>query len=150
MLACTVDHVVPPSVDLSSSYPVMAEPPLLDGAVQDKLICDDEVVVAVRPVGDPGTVAVPVPDGFTSIAASSQESPPAFAVQLQVTDPADACDVELDAPVIAFAMLISHCCVHVGEPSVWPPYIDGKSRTQLFGFFVVIDMVGLLADVAEL
>ena len=28
--------------------------------------------------------------------------------------------------------------------------MDGKSSTQLFGFFVVIDMVGLLADVAEL
>ena len=90
VLACTVDQVVPLLVDLSIMYPVMAEPPLFDGAIQDKLICDDEVAVAVRPVGEPGTVAVPVPDGFTSIAASSQESPPAFAVQLQVTDPAEA------------------------------------------------------------
>jgi len=89
-LACTVDQVVPPSVDLSISYPVMAEPPLFDGAVQDKLICDDEVAVAVRPVGDPGTVTVPVPDDFTSIAASSQASPPPLAVQLQVTEPAEA------------------------------------------------------------
>ena len=46
-----IDQVVPPSVDLSISYPVMAEPPLLDGAVQDKLICDVDVAVAVRPVG---------------------------------------------------------------------------------------------------
>ena len=91
VFACAVDHVVPPSVDLSISYPVMVEPPLFDGAVQDKLICDTDAAVAVRPVGAPGTVAVvPVPDDFTSIATSSQASPPPLAVQLQVTDPAEA------------------------------------------------------------
>ena len=100
---------------------MIAEPPLLDGAVQDKLICDVDAAVAVRPVGAPGTVAVLVPDGFTSIAASSQESPPPLAVQLHVVSPADAFTVELDAPVIALAILTSQCCVQVGEPSVLPP-----------------------------
>ena len=47
---------VPPLVDLSISYPVIAEPPLLDGAVQERLICDDDTVVAVRPVGGCGAV----------------------------------------------------------------------------------------------
>ena len=49
-------HVVPLSVDLSISYPVIAEPPLFDGAVQERLICDEETVVAVRPVGGCGAV----------------------------------------------------------------------------------------------
>ena len=133
VFATMVDHVVPLSVDRSILYPVIAEPPLLDGAVQDRLICDEEDAVAVRPVGDEGTVAVvPVPDAFTSIATSSHMSPLPLAVQLQVTEPVDAGDVELDAPVTAFGMLVSHCCVHVGEPSVVPPYIAGKSKTQLF------------------
>jgi hypothetical protein len=35
---------------------------LLDGATQLRLICDDETVVAVSPVGDPGAVVVTVPD----------------------------------------------------------------------------------------
>ena len=51
-----VDHVVPLSVDRSIMYPVMAEPPL-DGAVQDRLICDVDAAVAVNPVGETGTVA---------------------------------------------------------------------------------------------
>ena len=50
------DQFVPPSVDLSISYPVMAEPPLFDGAVQERLICDEEKTVAVRPVGGCGAV----------------------------------------------------------------------------------------------
>ena len=58
MLDCIVDQVVPLSVDLSILYPVMAEPPLLDGAVQERLIWDEEEAVALRPVGDPGTVAL--------------------------------------------------------------------------------------------
>src|SRR6476646_3231073 len=100
----------------------MIEPPLLDGAVQDKLICDADAAVAVRLVGDPGAVAaVPVPDDFISIAASSHVSPPPLAVQLHVVSPADVFTVELDAPVIALAILTSHCCVQVGEPSVLPP-----------------------------
>ena len=58
VLACTVDHVVPLLTDLSILYPVITEPPLFAGATQDKLICDVEMLVAVRPVGDPGAVAV--------------------------------------------------------------------------------------------
>src|SRR5437016_2702663 len=142
-----IDQVVPPLVDLSISYPVIAEPPLFDGAVQERLTCDEETVVAVRPVGGCGAVAVDVADAFTSIAASSQRSPLPLAVHLQMTWLGDAGVVELDAPVIALGMLISHCCVHVGEPSVTPPNIDGRSSTQLFGNFVVIDMVGLPGDV---
>ena len=53
-----IDQVVPPSGDLSILYPVMAEPPLFDGAVHDRLICDEETAVAVRPVGALGAVAV--------------------------------------------------------------------------------------------
>ena len=34
----------------------MAEPPLFVGATQDRLICDVETLVAVRPVGDPGAI----------------------------------------------------------------------------------------------
>ena len=34
----------------------MAEPPSFDGAVQERLICDDDTVVAVRPVGGCGAV----------------------------------------------------------------------------------------------
>ena len=51
-----IDHVEPPSVDLSISYPVIAEPPLFEGAVQLRLICDDEIAVAVNPVGGDGAV----------------------------------------------------------------------------------------------
>ena len=50
-------HVVPPSVDLSILYPVIAEPPLFPGAVQLRLICDGETVVALRYLGGSGTVA---------------------------------------------------------------------------------------------
>ena len=52
-----VPHVVPPSVDLSILYPVMAEPPLLEGAVQERSICDEDSAVATSPVGEPGGVA---------------------------------------------------------------------------------------------
>jgi hypothetical protein len=123
VLATVVDHVVPPSADLSILYPVTAEPPLFDGAVQDRLICDEDEAVAVRPVGDPGAVGEvePVPDAFTSIAASSHSSPLPLAVQLHVVDPANDFTNELDAPVIAPAMLASHCCVQVGEPRVTLP-----------------------------
>ena len=58
VLDCTTNHVVPPSVDLSISYPVIVEPPLSDGAVQDRLICDADAAVAVRPVGGCGTAVV--------------------------------------------------------------------------------------------
>jgi hypothetical protein len=56
VFAIMVDHAVPLSADLSILYPVIAEPPLLDGAVQERLICDDEVAEAVRLVGEPGEV----------------------------------------------------------------------------------------------
>ncbi len=56
VLDMMVFQVEPLSVDRSISYPVTAEPPLSDGAVQDKLICDDDVDVAVSPVGGCGTV----------------------------------------------------------------------------------------------
>ena len=59
--ATSVDHVVPLSVDRSIMYPVTAEPPLLAGPVQDRLICDVDTDVAVNPVGDPGAVDVTVP-----------------------------------------------------------------------------------------
>jgi hypothetical protein len=37
-------------------YPVIGEPPLFDGADQERLICVDDVAVAESPVGAPGTV----------------------------------------------------------------------------------------------
>ena len=55
--ATIVDQVEPPSADLSILYPVMAEPPLSEGAVQLKLICEEETVVAVSPVGGDGATA---------------------------------------------------------------------------------------------
>ena len=63
-----VDQVEPPSVDLSILYPVMTEPPLSAGAVQLRLICEEEeTAVAVSPVmGDAmtaGVVADTLPEG---------------------------------------------------------------------------------------
>jgi hypothetical protein len=52
-----VDQVEPPLDDLSILYPMIAEPPLFVGAVHDRLICEDEAVVAVKPVGGCGAVA---------------------------------------------------------------------------------------------
>src|SRR5438552_19079624 len=60
VFATIVFHVVPPSVDLSILYPVIAEPPLFVGAVQLRLICDGETAVAERLVGGCGVVAVMV------------------------------------------------------------------------------------------
>ena len=53
----SVLHVVPPSVDLSILYPVMAEPPLSVGAVQVRLICEEEEAEAASPVGGDGATA---------------------------------------------------------------------------------------------
>ncbi len=50
------DQVRPELVDLSISYPDIAAPPVLVGAVQLRLIWDDDTAAAARPVGDPGTV----------------------------------------------------------------------------------------------
>jgi len=50
-------HVVPPSADLSTLYPVIGEPPSLNGAAQEILICEEETYGVVSPVGWFGTVA---------------------------------------------------------------------------------------------
>jgi len=55
-------QVEPPSVDLSILYPVIAEPPLSEGAVQLRLICEEEDAVAVSPVGGDGATARVVAD----------------------------------------------------------------------------------------
>jgi len=52
-----VVQVVPPLVDLSILYPVMAEPPLSVGAVQVRSICEEEGAVAASPVGGDGATA---------------------------------------------------------------------------------------------
>ena len=57
-----VDQVVPPSVDLSILYPVMAEPPLSAGGAQLKLICEEDTAVAVSPVGVDGATERVVTD----------------------------------------------------------------------------------------
>ena len=48
-------------MDLSILYPMMAEPPLF-GAVQLRLICEEDAAVAVSPVGGDGTTATVVAD----------------------------------------------------------------------------------------
>ena len=57
VFATSALHVVPPLVDLSTLYPEMAEPPLSLGAVQLKLICEEDTDVAVSPVGGDGATA---------------------------------------------------------------------------------------------
>src|SRR2546425_12617790 len=49
-----VAQVPPPSADLSILYPVMAEPPLSEGAVQVRPICEEDTAVAASPVGGDG------------------------------------------------------------------------------------------------
>ena len=63
MFATKVAQVKPPSTELSILYPVIAEPPLF-GAVQLKLICEEEATVAVRPVGVDGRTAKVVADAL--------------------------------------------------------------------------------------
>ena len=58
----SVLQVVPPSVDLSTLYPVMAEPPLSAGTLQPRLICEEETAVAASPVGEDGATARVVAD----------------------------------------------------------------------------------------
>ena len=55
-------QVVPPSVDLSTLYPVMTEPPLSAGAVQLRLTCEEDTAVAASPVGEDGATARVVAD----------------------------------------------------------------------------------------
>ncbi len=64
MFAAKVAQVKPPSVDLSILYPVMGEPPLSAGAIQLKLICEEEATVPVRPVGVDGRTARVVADAL--------------------------------------------------------------------------------------
>ena len=54
VLDTIVNQLIPPSVDLSISYPDIVP----EGAAQERLICDVEVAVAVSPVGEPGDVGV--------------------------------------------------------------------------------------------
>ena len=61
VFATNVVQVVPPSVDLSILYPVIAEPPLSAGAVQVRLICEEEADAA-SPVGGDGATARVVAD----------------------------------------------------------------------------------------
>ena len=35
---------------------MIADPPLFNGAVHQRLICDDDITAALSPVGAPGTV----------------------------------------------------------------------------------------------
>jgi len=63
VFAIKVTQVEPPSVDLSTLYPVIAEPPLF-GAVQLKLICVEEATVAASPVGGDGRTARVVADAL--------------------------------------------------------------------------------------
>lgn len=53
VLETIVDHA-PPLVDRSILYPTIGEPPSFPGALQLRLICDDDIVVAERFVGDWG------------------------------------------------------------------------------------------------
>jgi len=61
VFATSVLQVVPPLVDLSIVYPVMGDPPLF-GAVQLRLIWEEEAAVAVSPVGGDGATARVVAD----------------------------------------------------------------------------------------
>ena len=63
VFATSVLQVVPPSVDLSTLYPMMAEPPLF-GTVQLRLICEEDTAVAVSPVGGDGATARVVADAL--------------------------------------------------------------------------------------
>src|SRR2546428_12219302 len=57
VFATIVVHAVPPSVDLSILYPVIAEPPLLAGAVQDRFIRLEEITLAASPSGWAGAAS---------------------------------------------------------------------------------------------
>ena len=52
----TIVENAPPEVDLSIAYPDIVP----EGAVQLRSICDEETVVAVNPVGEPGDVGAGV------------------------------------------------------------------------------------------
>jgi len=64
VFATRVLQVEPPSSDLSILYPVIAEPPLSVGGAQLKLICEEDIAVAVSPVGEDGATARVVADAL--------------------------------------------------------------------------------------
>jgi len=64
VFATRVLQVDPPSSDLSTLYPVMAEPPLSVGGAQLRLICEEDTAVAVSPVGEDGATARVVADAL--------------------------------------------------------------------------------------
>ena len=62
VFATSVLQVEPPLVDLSILYPEIVEPPLSEGAVQVRLTCEEDTVVAISPVGVDGATARVVAD----------------------------------------------------------------------------------------
>ena len=67
VFATRVLQVEPPSSDLSILYPVIAEPPLSVGGAQLKLICEEDIAVAVSPVGEDGATARVVADALPEV-----------------------------------------------------------------------------------
>jgi hypothetical protein len=59
-----VDQLLPPLDDLSIMYPVIGEPPLSVGAVHERLICDEDEAVTVKPVGGCGIALQSFMPGF--------------------------------------------------------------------------------------
>ena len=59
-----VVQVEPPFADLSIMYPAMAEPPLSAGAVQLKLIWEEDTAVAASALGGDGAIARVVADAL--------------------------------------------------------------------------------------
>ena len=57
VFATNVVQVEPPSADLSTLYPVMAEPPLSAGAVQLSVTWEEETAVDVSALGGDGATA---------------------------------------------------------------------------------------------
>ena len=58
VFATSAVQVIPPSVDLSILYPLMAEPPLSAGGAQLRLICEEDTAVAASPLGGDGAILV--------------------------------------------------------------------------------------------
>ena len=56
VFATKTDHPPPTGDSRSILYPVIGEPPLLAGAVHERLICDDDTIAALNAVGVSGTV----------------------------------------------------------------------------------------------
>src|SRR2546422_9689531 len=73
VFATRVVKVPPPSADLSILYPVMAEPPLSEGAVQVRPICEEDTAVAASPVGGDGVAIGVVADEVMEGGLRSEE-----------------------------------------------------------------------------